>query len=159
MSLNNIISDKMRISIIGPGDKKYHYEELFNMSSNEINDFVENLAKTLVENNIEIAVTPDKGIFFDIAESYKRQGGKKVFGVAPISDKTYGIKHIEPFLNEEIDGKKIVDEIIDTNTWYQQDVSKCIFGEVILMLGYTLGSFGELAFGYYIYKIASGQKT
>ena len=148
----------MRVSIIGAGNTEYHYQELLSIPKEKMDDQIAGLAKALADVGAELAVTPDRGIPFAVAERYKAFGGKKVYGTVPVSDKTYGIKHLQDFMNEEVNGKKIVDEVIDTHTWYEQDVAKCIFGEVILVLAYSLGSMGELSLGYYIYKLASGQK-
>ena len=58
----------------------------------------------------------------------------------------------------EVDGKKLFDEFIDTGTWYKQDLTICTFGNVVLMLGNSLGSLGELVNGYYLYKLFKGEK-
>jgi len=37
-------------------------------------------------------------------------------------------------------------------------MATCLFGDVILMLGLSPGSIGEVAFGYYLYKLFIGEK-
>ena len=52
----------------------------------------------------------------------------------------------------------IVDEIIDTDNWYKQDMINAILGDVVLMLGNSLGSLREITAGFYLYKLFQGEK-
>lgn len=61
-------------------------------------------------------------------------------------------------MNMKIKNKKIFDEIIDTENWYKQDLTHGLYGDVILMLGTSLGSLGELTYSFYVYDILKGQK-
>lgn len=133
----------LRVCLIGAGDIQYHYNELLKIPSDKFNKHLTKIAKVLAKNS-EIVLLPDRGISFEIAKRYKELGGQKVIGTVPVSDNTFGIKHLEPFITATVEGTKIFDETIDTNNWYKQDLTHCLFGDVILMLGNTLGSLGEL---------------
>ncbi len=124
----------MRVSLIGVG------KEL------EMEEEVEKIAKVLAE-NVEIVVLPDKGICFEVAKKYKEKKGKKIIGVVPFDDKDFGIKHLDKYLKSGI-----FDELINTGDWYKQDMQNILFGDCVLCLGYSLGSIGELSYGYYLYK-------
>ncbi len=143
--------------MIGAGDVSYHYKELLKIPEAKFNKHLVKIAKVLAKNS-EIVLLPDRGISFEVAKKYKEFGGSKVVGTIPVSDKTFGTKHLEPFINATVDGKKLFDETIDTDNWYKQDLTHCLFGDVILMLGNTLGSLGELSYGYYLYKLVTGYK-
>lgn len=147
-----------RICLIGAGDIKYHYFELLKIPEEKFNKQLQEIAKVLAECNTELVLLPDKGICIELAKLYKHNNGKKVYGTIPASDKDFGIKHLEPYINAEIDGKKVIDEKIDTQTWYKQDLTLCTFGDAILMLGNSLGALGELVYGYYLYKLFIGAK-
>jgi hypothetical protein len=70
----------------------------------------------------------------------------------------FGIKHLKRYVDYTVNGKKLIDEVIDTDNWYKQNLTHCIFGDVVMMLGTSLGSLGELAFGFYLYKLLKGDK-
>ena len=146
----------LRVNLIGAGDIKYHYFELLNIPEKEFNKHLDEIAKVLLD--FEIILLPDKGVNFEVAKRYKQIGGKKAIGTVPVSDKDFGIKHMKPYIDADVDGKKIFDEIIDTENWYKQDSTLSLFGDVVLMLGNSLGSLGELVYGFYLYKLFLGAK-
>jgi len=148
----------VRVTLVGAGDIKYHYAQILKIKENKIEVHLNGVAKALKESNSELIVTPDKGVSFEVAKKYKSFGGKKVTALAPISDKRWGIKHLQPFLDEEISGRKIVDEVIDTLNWLEHDSTHNMFGDVTLVLAHTLGATRELCGGYYLYKLFGGGK-
>ncbi len=148
----------LRISLIGAGDINYHYFKLLKIDENKFNKELDDIAKVLVEENCEIVLLPDRGVCFEIAKRYKKNCGAKVLGTVPLSDKDFGINHLRPYMEADVNGKKIFDKFIDTDNWYKQDLTCCIFGDAILMLGNSLGSLGELVYGYYLYKLFVGDK-
>lgn len=152
------MEQKLRVNLIGAGNIKFHYFNLLEMDEQDFNAHVEAISKALVETGAEIVLLPDRGVCFEVAKKYKAKQGEKVFGTLPAGDVDFGIKHLQQYLNAEVEEKKVIDEIIDTNNWYKQDLTHCIFGDVVLMLGISLGSLGELAYGYYLYKLFVGEK-
>ncbi len=148
----------LRVSIIGAGDFKFHYFDLLKIPEDKFHKDVEEIAKSLLETKVEIVLLPDRGVSFEVAKLYKKFGGQKVYGTVPVSDKDFGIVHLKQYINAEIHGRKIFDEIINTQNWYKQDLTHCIYGDIVLMLGNSLGSLGELVYGYYLYKLFVGDK-
>ncbi len=146
----------LRVSLIGAGDIKFHYFDLLGISESSFHRQVEGIAKALKE--VEIVLLPDRGVSFEVAREYRESGGIRVYGTVPLSDSDFGVAHLKPYINAEIHGKKVFDEIIDTQNWYKQDLTHCIYGDIVLMLGNSLGSLGELAYGFYLYKIFAGGK-
>jgi len=143
----------MRLSLIGPGDIEYHFQELLKIPKAKFQSKLEQIAQALVDSGTELEILPDRGISFQIAELYKQKGGKKVVGAIPKSDKTFGIKHLEPYMNS-----KIIDETIDTENWYKHDLIKGLLGNAVLYLGSSPGTNGELNYAIYLYKLLTGRK-
>jgi hypothetical protein len=148
----------MRLSLIGPGDTKFHYKELLGIPEEKFKSEIEKITKVLADSKTELELLPDKGISIEIARKYKKQGGKKVIASLPKSDKTFGIAHLTPYLNEKIGNKPLFDEIIDTENWFKQDLIKGLLGDAILYLGSSPGTEGELNYAIYLYKIISNKK-
>ncbi|RLE39364.1 hypothetical protein DRJ17_01425 [Candidatus Woesearchaeota archaeon] len=144
--------------MIGAGDIKYHYFNLLKVKEEEFKKEIEAIAKIIVNSGYEIVLLPDRGISFEIAKRYKKLGRGRVIGTVPLSDKDFGIDHLKSYMESKIKRKKVFDEFIDTENWYKQDLTHCIFGDVIFMLGNSLGSLGELVYGYYLYKLFIGDK-
>jgi len=146
----------LRICLIGPGNIKFHFNSLLGMSDDEFEKHIEGIAGVLREH--EIVLLPDRGVSFEIAKRYKELKGKKVIATIPLKDKDFGIKHLEKYINYETNGTKLFDKQIDTGDWYKQHMTLCLFGEVIFMLGNSLGSLAELSCGFYLYKLLVGDK-
>lgn len=142
----------LRVNLIGAGDVSFHYQELLKISEKEFNKHIEELAKVLAK-HVEISLLPDRGAPFELAKKYREFSGRKVTGIIPLNDKDFGMKHLQPYFEAEHNKKKIFDEVINTENWYKQHMLMALFGDVILMLGNSLGSMYELTSGYYIYKL------
>ena len=97
----------LRISLIGPGDIDFHYYQILKINPKRFQSELKKISKVLAESNTEIELTPDKGIALEIAKEYKKQNGKNAIASIPKDDKTYGIKHLEPYLKIEIKNKNI----------------------------------------------------
>ncbi len=143
----------MKISLIGAGNTKFHFNDLLKIDDNKLNSHLSEIAISFKNTNSIPVCLADYGVLFDLVKKFKEIDGKKVIGLAPLSDDSFGISHMDEFLNAKINNKNIFDEVIDTGNWYKQDMTHCLFGDVILLLGLTTGSLGELAYGYYLYNL------
>jgi len=153
----------VRICLIGPGDIDYHYFDLLKMPKEKFDKHFNSISKTLAKTESELILLPDKGIPIEVAKKYKEQKGKKVYAAVPLSDTDFGIKHLQEHIDAKINlpkvgEQKLFDEIINTDNWYKQDMTLCLYGDVILLLGKSLGSIGELTNAFYIYKIIRKMK-
>ncbi len=148
----------LRLSLVGPGNVDFHFYELLGMPWQKYEKHITEIAKVLADKKIELVLAPDKGVSFDIAKKFKIAGGKKVVGAVPYDDKDFGIRHLHDYITSEIHGKKVFDEFINTKDWYRQNLTLTIYGDAVLYLGTSLGSIGELAFGFYLYKLFLGKK-
>jgi hypothetical protein len=145
----------MRVSLIGPGNVNFHFHELLKISQEDMNKNIYGISETLAKSKSEIVILPDKGIAFEIAKKYKELGGKKVVGAVPKADVDFGTGQLRPYIETRIEGRRLIDEIINSGTWYEHDSTLALFGDCILLLGKSLGSMGELNMGFYIYKLLS----
>lgn len=148
----------VKLSLVGPGDVKYHYEELLGYPKEKLGSEIENISRVLKDSGSSLEFLPDKGISFEIAKKYKELGGKEVIGTIPKSDKTFGVNHLEEYINHEIDGSPLIDKIIDSGDWFKHDLIKGLFGDAVLYLGSSLGTDTELNGSAYIYKLIQGLK-
>lgn len=147
----------MKVVLIGFGDLDFH-AKMIGITKTKLNKLIGEIALALVESNSEIVLLPDKGVCFEIAKKYKKLGGKKVIGVVPKSDIDFGIKHLKEYIEFKVNGKNLFDEIINSGTWYKENLTHCLFGEKILFLGKSLGAVGELCFGYYLFRLFNMRK-
>ena len=148
----------LRVSLIGAGDTEFHYEELLGLSREDYEGHVKGIAESLGRSGVELVILPDRGVSYEVAKRFRQVSENKIHGTVPNSDKDFGIKHLEEYIKGEVDGKKIVSDIVDTGTWYKQDLTHCLYGDVILMMGRSTGSLGELSYAYYLYKLFGGKK-
>ncbi len=143
----------IRASLIGPGDIDFHYSKILKIPLNKLKNEVKEISKVLAESNIEIELTPDKGIALEIAKEYKKFKGKKIIASIPKDDKAYGIKHLQPYLQTKINKRKLFDEEINTGDWRQQNRIKALLGDVVLYLGSSPGTNIEINYGIYLFKL------
>ena len=148
----------MRLALIGPGDIEFHFQRLLKIQEKKFNSELEKIAKSLVNSGVEIEFLPDRGISFEIAKLYKQNNGKKIIGAVPKSDKTFGIKHLEPYINMRVNEKPFFDSFINTDNWFKHDLIKGLLGNALLCLGDSPGTSGELNYAIYLYKLLSGRK-
>lgn len=149
----------MRISIIGPGNVRYHYQELLKLGTERFSRELEGIAAALAKADAEIVILPDEGAPFELALKYKKLGGRRVWCSVPKDDTDLGIKHLRPFMNYKVDGEKLFGGTINTRDWYRETFYLGMLGDVILMLGFSLGSMGELTLSYYMHKVFIGDKS
>jgi hypothetical protein len=148
----------MRISIIGPGDIDYHFRELIKIPKDNFEKEISEIAKAISKSNAEIVILPDTGISFEIAKYYKKYFGRKVIATIPKNDTIFGFSHLKLNLNEKIESRQVIDEIINTENWYKHDLIKGLLGNIILYLGSSPGTNGELNYAIYLYKLITGGK-
>ncbi len=147
----------LRVCLIGPGDIEFHYQNLLGLEKAQLEKEIKNIADSLYESDVEIALLPDKGISLEVAKIFKTKGGK-VIGLVPQSDKSPGINHLKQYLEERVNNTPLFDEIIDTGDWPKHDLTMALFGDIVLCLGLSPGTDGERSYGIYMYKIVTGVK-
>ncbi len=147
------------LSLIGPGDINFHYRHLLRLNPKKFHSELENIARVLSELNICLELLPDKGVSIKIAKLYKKFGGKKVIGIIPQSDKTFGINHLKEYINTKVEGKPLFNKIINSDTWFKHDLINGLMGNAILYLGASPGTDGERNYAVYLYKLMNRYKN
>jgi hypothetical protein len=147
-----------KLSLIGPGDIDFHYYQLLKIKPKKFQSELEKIAKAFSGLNIALELLPDKGISIELAKLYRKLGGREVIGTVPISDKTFGIAHLQEYINTKVDGKPLFDKIIDSGDWFKHDLIKGLMGNAILYLGSSPGTDGERNYAVYLYKLMNGYK-
>lgn len=148
----------MRISLIGPGDIEFHYQNLLRIDRTIFEFELEGIAKALAESGCDIVLLPDKGVSLNLARIYKEKKGRNVIGAVPLSDMTFGIKYLEPYVNMKLNEKPFFDYFINTDNWFKHDLITGLLGNVLLYLGDSPGTNGELNYAIYLYKLLNGRK-
>lgn len=148
----------LRVALIGPGDVESHFKDLLGIDADSRTEHIDELADALDTKNVELLLLPDRGISFELAKAYKRRGGR-IIGVYPKGDQDFGTGHLTPYLEAQLEGRPLYDALIDSGTWFRQDLLHCTFADRVLVLGASLGSLGELAYGYYLLKLFTRQKA
>lgn len=148
----------MRISLIGPGDIEFHYQNLLKLDKLKFDSELEGIAKALAESGSDLVLLPDKGVSLNIARIYKEKKGRNVIGAVPLADKTFGIKHLEPYINMKLNEKPFFDYFINTDNWFLHDLIKGLLGDALFYLGDSPGTSGELNYAIYLYKLLNGRK-
>ncbi len=85
----------MEAVIIGVSDRSSLWRH-GKLQQQQYPQFVEDYAKLLFEFFSNVIVTPDDGVYTDIARSFAKQSGKKPIAYYPDQDTYYGIEHIRP---------------------------------------------------------------
>lgn len=147
-----------RVCLIGPGDINFHFYESFGINRDNLERKIQEIANSLYTSNTELALLPDRGISIEIAKKFKEKGGR-VIGLAPLSDKHPGIRHLKQYIETKVNGKNLFDELIDTGDWPKHDLTMGLFGDIILYLGKSPGTEGERNYSIYMYKIIKGIKS
>jgi hypothetical protein len=135
----------IRVSLIGPGNIKHHYRKLLKISGKKLNSEIKKISKALVDSKSELAIVPDRGICLEVAREFKKNNGKKIYGIVPKDDKKYGIKHLKKYLEE----KNLIDNEINSGTWQEQLFNLCLYGDICICLGLSVGSNAELLASFY----------
>lgn len=143
----------MRVCLIGPGNPDVHYTELLGISKEDITKHISEISDVLVKANVDLVLLPDYGTPIEIAKEVKKKGKNKIIATVPKDDVELGHDNLLPFLELKVKDKFLFDEQINSGDWFKQDMEMCLFGDVVLYLGTTLGSLGELSYGFYLYRI------
>ncbi len=146
-----------RLSVIGIGDIP-QYSKLFHVDSEFFDKRLDNLANELAKGEYELICVPDRGFSYELAKRVVSQTGRSVIGVAPLSDTEFGVKHIQEYLQSKVDGKLVLDPIIDSLSWYKHNFLAPLTGDASLILGLSLGTLIEISASLYMYKLFMKKK-
>jgi hypothetical protein len=140
----------MKVAILGTGDmtKIPRYTDI---NEGTLRGMLYGTAKLLADRGHDIVIIPDRGIPTEIAQLYKSMGGRRVWGVIPVNDKTFGDRHIQPYL-------PLIDSRIEVDSWYDADGTIAAAGDVDVVFGMSPGIMREISVLKYHYRY-KGSKT
>jgi len=135
----------VKVAILGPGEISI-ISKYSKAKEKEVKEFIEEFGKWLAGQDIELIIAVDRGIAFEIAKVYKKNNGKKVYGVNPQSHEKYNKEEaIKPFM-------EVVDEEIKVSSWYHLNGEIASFSDISVSLGLSCGTMADIVFLYFHYK-------
>ncbi len=142
----------MKIAVLGPGNIEL-ISKHSQLSEEEVNNFIKDFGKFLAENGFEIIIAVDRGIPYEVAKVYKKNKGRKVYGVLPKSHEKYQEgkeEAIKSYL-------EVVDEKIKVDSWYHLNGEIASFGDIAVSFGLSCGTMADIVFLYFHYKYLNGK--
>lgn len=135
----------MNVAIIGASDRSVLWRH-GSLSEEEYEAFVHEYAKTLVSCGVEnVIVTPDDGVYTDIAVAFSRLKQTKPIAYYPDQDTFYGYDHLKPNFSQ-YDTRPIGGD------WYTLNADLTKQARTVLCLGFSPGALIELCFVKYHQK-------
>jgi hypothetical protein len=150
----------MRISLIGPGEIEFHFQELLKISKDKFEIELEKIAEAIINSNAELSLLPDKGVSLEIAKRVRKKAKtkSKIIALVPDSDASFGVKHLQEYREIKIDKTPLFDSFINTGDWYKHDMTKGLFGNRLLYLGKSPGTELERNSAEYLIRLLKGFK-
>lgn len=128
----------MNCVVIGVSDRSVLWRH-GNIEEKEYQQIVEKYAKLLAKYFENVIVTPDDGVYTDIALKFGELKNKKPIGYYPDKDNYYGIEHLKP--NFEKYETKPID-----GDWYKLNADLTKKALCVICVGFSPGSMIELSF-------------
>ena len=128
----------MNLTIIGYSNKAY-LEKYGKIKQEEYEEFLSEYAELLAKHFDNTIVTPNEGVYADLALKISKLKGKKPFAFYPDKDTFYGFEHLKPNF-EKYDIKPI------NGDWYKLNAEQGKKSQIILCVGISPGSMIELAY-------------
>jgi len=121
----------MKAVIIGPSDRSvlWRYGKI---KQEDYEKFIKEYAKFLAEKFDDVIITPDDGVYTDVADEFSKIKGKKNLAFYPDKDTFYGIEHIKnnfsKYNTQPINGD-----------WYKLGAELTKQSPVVICLGFSPG--------------------
>jgi hypothetical protein len=128
----------MNAVIIGVSDRSILWRH-GKIKEEEYDKFVKETAEFLAQHFDNVIITPDDGVYTDIALEFGKIKGKKPIAFYPDKDTFYGIEHIKPNF-PKYDLKPIEGD------WYKLDAEISKLAMHVFCFGFSPGSLIELCF-------------
>lgn len=107
--------------------------------------FVARYASLLAKYASSVMVTPDDGVYTDVAQAYAKNTGKKAVAFYPDQDTYYGFEHLKPNF-DKFDTRPIGGD------WYMLNADLTKQAKTVICLGFSPGVLIELAYVKYHQK-------
>jgi len=128
----------IKVGIIGPTNI-FNLSNCINRREWKILEILEQIGKTLADENCEVWVNSDRGTLVEIAKAYKKYGGKKLVVLYPKKGEPWPKGHAEPY-------KEGADEIREEENWFWCNYNVISLPDICVCVGLSPGAFSELAY-------------
>jgi hypothetical protein len=128
----------VRVAIIGPTDVP-KVALAAGLEAAAYRRCVIEAATELARRGHELVVVPDRGIALWAAEVYRQVGGPRVIGLIPS-----GGTGVQEEVSECQKHRHLCDVVIEDLTWAEQFPRICQLAEVMLCIGLSCGTMGEI---------------
>ncbi len=106
-------------------------------------DLIKKVAKIIAATSNPVVLTPDKGSTSEFfAKEYLKEGGRKIFIIAPLNDTEFGYSWLNLKLGEKI----------NCNTWRNQPEKLNEECDALVSLGYSVGGLIEICYSKWFKK-------
>lgn len=126
----------MKITVIGPTDLKT-VKVGSDMGGWNIRERCADVGELLAERKDELHICPDSGIATLVAESYKKNGGRKVVAYTPKKDAKWGVGHLKPYM-------RLADKKVVLGSWDILPRKLMESSDVVVSMGLSAGTLWEL---------------
>lgn len=123
--------------IIGVSDKSILWRH-GSLEKEQYENLVQDYAGLLSNYFDNLILTPDEGVYSDIAKAFGKIKGEKPIAFIPDKDEKFGTKHLQYYEGFEIRG-------IDGD-WYKLNAELVTKGNVVICIGFSPGSLIELGY-------------
>lgn len=124
--------------LIGASDRSVLWRH-GQLNSNQYDQFVEEYAAFLARYFDNVIVTPDDGVYTDIAQKFAQMKGVKPIAYYPDQDTYYGFEHLKPNF-EKYELRPIQGD------WYKLDAELTKQSLTVIMIGLSPGALIEGSF-------------
>jgi len=128
----------VKVAIIGPTDVP-KVASAAGLEAEAYQRCVTEAATGLARRGHELVVVPDRGIGLWAAEAYRQAGGPKMIGLIPS-----GGTGMQKETSECPKHRHLCDVVIDDLTWTEQFPRICQLAEIMLCIGLSCGTIGEI---------------
>lgn len=108
------------------------------------------IGKILAEIGCELWVNSDKGMVAYIATAYKKKRGRKLVVLYPAKGEPWPNEHAKPYI-------KNADELRKEPNWFWTNYNVVSLPDVCVCVGLSAGTFSELAYIKWNYKLKRGK--
>ncbi len=136
----------MDVVLIGVSDRSLLWKD-GKLKEKDYESFVEEYARYLAKNFENVIVTPDDGVYTDIAVRFGELKGRKAIAYYPDQDKFYGYEHLKPNF-PKFDVRPIGGD------WYKLNAELTKQANAVISIGFSPGVLIEGGFIKYHQKYA-----
>jgi len=129
----------MRVAVVGPTNIAAVAASA-NRDPEEYVRVARQAGAQLAARGYELLVVPDRGVAVCAAEAYREAHGPRLIGLFPRG----GNGVVDASIIRLDEHRHLCDEAIDSLTWAEQHPTLCALADILLVIGLSCGTMGEL---------------